>query len=85
MMHGARAVWSPTLCRVQGKPVCGFCLCVGDSPTFIIVSLWLMMARLITDTRLMNCNGDMSQAAIVSQHRYPRKKTTRRGNFSFIS
>ena len=39
----------------------GFVPRVGDFPRFIIVTVWLMMVALMTDQRLMNCEGEISQ------------------------
>ena len=39
----------------------GFVPRVGDFPRFIIVTVWLMMVALMTDQRLMNCEGEISE------------------------
>ena len=45
----------------QGKLSVGFVPRVGDFPRFIIVTVWLMMVALMTDQRLMNCEGEISE------------------------
>ena len=54
---------TPSLLLV-GMPrevVGGFCARLGDFPRFIIVTVWLMMVALMTDQRLMNCEGEISE------------------------
>lgn len=51
----------PLLVGMPREVVGGFCARLGDFPRFIIVTVWLMMVALMTDQRLMNCEGEISE------------------------